>query len=235
MLSVVLSCLIGSLLTFLYSGFDIQRLKAVMHGHAQYTRHPSLDIDDNTPPLNFDCSQRHDNPRKHTHDADEGLPHPFSYILASGLDSKGNRPSDNPRRQTMQLHRTPITKHLYLSDFLTARTPRNLQHLDITHVLSAIQADLSKHFDGGILVIHVPTKDTPNANLLMWFNRVVEFIARVLDSNRNHKVPVCPALMNTDIFARYTACKAYHVLRSSCARIRWLKLAWAHLEAIEYV
>ena len=130
---------------------------------------------------------------------------------------------------------TPITKHLYLSDFLTARTPRNLQHLDITHVLSAIQADLSKHFDGGILVIHVPIKDTPNANLLMWFNRVVEFIARVLDSNRNHKVPVCPALMNTDIFARYTACKAYHVLRSSCARIRWLKLAWAHLEAIEYV
>ena len=107
MLSVVLSCLIGSLLTFLlYSGFDIGRLHAdhSLHGHAQCTRHPSLDIDDNTPPFNFDCSQRHDSPRKRTHDADEGLPHLFSHIPTSGLDSKSNRPSDDPRRQTMQLH-----------------------------------------------------------------------------------------------------------------------------------
>ena len=69
----------------------------------------------------------------------------------------------------------------------------------------------------------------------MWFDRVVEFTARVLNSNRNHKVPVCPALMNMDIFTGYTARKAYHVLRSLCVRIRWLKLAWAHFEAIEYV
>ena len=91
-----------------------------------------------------------------------GLPHLFSHIQASCLDSKSNRSPDNPRRQTMWQHRSP---NLYLSDFFTACTPRNLQRLSITHVVSAIQADLSKHFDRGILVMHVSIKDTPNADL----------------------------------------------------------------------
>ena len=50
---------------------------------------------------------------------------------------------------------------------------------------------MSKHFDRGIPVMHVPIKDAPNADLLVWFDRVVEFIARALDGDRNHKVLVC--------------------------------------------
>ena len=38
-----------------------------------------------------------------------GLPHLFSHIPASCLDSKSNRSPDNPRRQTMWQHRSPNT------------------------------------------------------------------------------------------------------------------------------
>ena len=58
-------------------------------------------------------------------------------------------------------------------------------------VVSAIQADVSKHFYRRTLVIHVPIKDIPNAELLVGFDRVVELIARVLDGNENRKVLVC--------------------------------------------
>ena len=58
-------------------------------------------------------------------------------------------------------------------------------------VVSAIQADVSKHFYRRTPVIHVPIKDIPNAELLVGFDRVVELIARVLDGNENRKVLVC--------------------------------------------
>ena len=90
----------------------------------------------------------------------------------------------------------------------TARAPRNLQRFGITHVVSAIQADVSKHFDRRILVMHVPIKGIPNAELLAWFDRVVELIARALDGNENHKVLVCHqvrSITRIEVLARYTA------------------------------
>lgn len=85
---------------------------------------------------------------------------------------------------------TPITKRLYLSDVYTACIPGNLRRLGITHVVSAMEADVSESFDRGVLVMHVPIKDSPSTDLSMWFDRVVDFIGRALDSNRNHKVLV---------------------------------------------
>ncbi|KAL4065958.1 protein-tyrosine phosphatase-like protein [Scleroderma yunnanense] len=85
---------------------------------------------------------------------------------------------------------TPITKRLYLSDLFTARTPGNLKRLGITHVVSAIEADVSQHFDKGVVVMHVPIKDTSDTNIAIWFDRVVEFIGKVLDTDKNNKVLV---------------------------------------------
>ena len=122
---------------------------------------------------------------------------------------------------------TPITKRLYLSDVYTARIPGNLRRLGITHVVSAMEADVSESFDRGVLVMHVPIKDSPSTDLSMWFDRVVDFIGRALDSNRNHKVLVrCTCAMKSgyiDISDRYIVRKAYHGLPSSYVRIWWLQ------------
>ena len=93
--------------------------------------------------------------------------------------------------------------------------------LGITHVVSAIQADVSEHFGRGLLGIHVPIKDIPNAELLAWFDWVVELIARALDSNENRKVLVCvpPSKGLIEVLAMYSTLKGYHVLRSSCVHI----------------
>ena len=58
---------------------------------------------DNTPP-SASLILTTDSPRNRTHEADKRPPHLSSHTLASSLDSKSNRPLNNPRRQTMQLH-----------------------------------------------------------------------------------------------------------------------------------
>ena len=117
---------------------------------------------------------------------------------------------------------TLITKRLFLSNIFTARIPGNLNLLGITHVVSTMEADVSRSFDREVLVMHVPIKDTPSTDLSMWFDRVVEFIGRALDSNRNHKVLVCRRSWGIGtLFARHTTVchPRLFVSGGSCPRI----------------
>ena len=70
------------------------------------------------------------------------------------------RCTDRPYRAARQ-HRSPDAHTPRIS--LLPMHPEIPWRLGITHVVSAIQADVSKHFDRRILVIHVPIKDIPNA------------------------------------------------------------------------
>ncbi|KAG6335270.1 hypothetical protein ID866_3826 [Astraeus odoratus] len=85
---------------------------------------------------------------------------------------------------------SPITPRLYLSDLSTARSPGKLKHLGITHVVSAIEADVRKEFDKGIVVMHVPVRDSSDTRISDWFDSVVKFIRDALDADKHNKVLV---------------------------------------------
>ncbi|KAG2150272.1 protein-tyrosine phosphatase-like protein [Suillus bovinus] len=76
---------------------------------------------------------------------------------------------------------TPITSRLYLTDYHTARTPDNLARLGITHVVSAIEFDITDVFPPHIQVLHVPVRDAVEEQICRWFDPVVEFIKKALD------------------------------------------------------
>ncbi|KAI6126474.1 protein-tyrosine phosphatase-like protein, partial [Pisolithus croceorrhizus] len=85
---------------------------------------------------------------------------------------------------------TPITQRLYLSDAFTACARGNLENLGVTHVVSAVETDLSTVFGEGIVVMHVPVKDSSDVDISKWFDAVVEFIQEALDAHEQNKVLV---------------------------------------------
>lgn len=92
--------------------------------------------------------------------------------------------SRRPRDDADQSHgraATAITPRLYLTDYHTARTPDNLARLGITHVVSAIEFDITGVFPPHIQVLHVPVHDSVGEHICRWFDPVVEFIKEALD------------------------------------------------------
>lgn len=76
---------------------------------------------------------------------------------------------------------TAITPRLYLTDYHTARTPGNLARLGVTHVVSAIDFDITDVFPPHVQVFHVPVRDLAEEQICGWFDPVVEFIKEALD------------------------------------------------------
>jgi atypical dual specificity phosphatase len=76
---------------------------------------------------------------------------------------------------------TAITPRLYLTDYYTARTPGNLARLGITHVVSAIEFDITGVFPPHVQVLHVPVRDSAEEQIFRWFDPVVEFIKEALN------------------------------------------------------
>lgn len=76
---------------------------------------------------------------------------------------------------------TAITPRLYLTDYHTARTPGNLARLGVTHVVSAIDFDITGVFPPHVQVFHVPVRDLAEEQICGWFDPVVEFIKEALD------------------------------------------------------
>ncbi|OJA21558.1 hypothetical protein AZE42_03247 [Rhizopogon vesiculosus] len=74
-----------------------------------------------------------------------------------------------------------ITPRLYLTDYHTARTPGKLARLGVTHVVSAIDFDITGMFPPQVQVLHVPVRDTVEEQICEWFDCVVEFIKEALD------------------------------------------------------
>ncbi|KAI6008980.1 protein-tyrosine phosphatase-like protein [Pisolithus marmoratus] len=89
--------------------------------------------------------------------------------------------------QPLECVATQITRRLYLSDAFTARA-RNLKTLGVTHIVSALEANLA--FDEGIVVMRVPVKDSADADISKWFDAVVKFIQDALDAHEQNKVLV---------------------------------------------
>ncbi|KAF9221471.1 phosphatases II [Gyrodon lividus] len=85
---------------------------------------------------------------------------------------------------------TAITPRLYLSDLYTARAQGNLQRLGITHVVSAIEADMHTDFGENVIFMHVPIRDQTDVDISQWFDKVVKFIQDALDTDEKHKVLV---------------------------------------------
>ncbi|KAG6381484.1 hypothetical protein JVT61DRAFT_65 [Boletus reticuloceps] len=83
-----------------------------------------------------------------------------------------------------------ITPRLYLSDLYSARTAGNLERLGITHIVSAVEADVRKDFGDNVTVMHVPIRDDVDVNITQWFDKVVKFIKDALDADEQHKVLV---------------------------------------------
>ena len=84
-----------------------------------------------------------------------------------------------------------ITPRLYLSDLYSARAAAgNLERLGITHIVSAIEADVRRDFGDNVTVMHVPVRDEMNADITQWFDKVVKFIKDALDADEQHKVLV---------------------------------------------
>ncbi|KAG0699916.1 protein-tyrosine phosphatase-like protein [Suillus ampliporus] len=76
---------------------------------------------------------------------------------------------------------TPITPRLYLTDYYTAHTPGNLARLGVTHVVSAIEFDITGVFPPHVQVLHVPVHDSAEEQICKWFDPVVKFIKEALD------------------------------------------------------
>jgi hypothetical protein len=76
---------------------------------------------------------------------------------------------------------TAITPRLYLTDYHTARIPGKLARLGVTHVVSAIDFDITGVFPPQVQVLHVPVRDSAEQQICEWFDPVVEFIKQALD------------------------------------------------------
>jgi len=76
---------------------------------------------------------------------------------------------------------TAITPRLYLTDYHTARTPGKLARLGVTHVVSAIDFNITGVFPPQVQVLHVPVRDSVEVQICEWFDPVVEFIKEALD------------------------------------------------------
>lgn len=76
---------------------------------------------------------------------------------------------------------TSITPRLYLTDYYTARTPGKLASLGITHIVSAIEFDITDIFPPHIQVLHVPVRDAAEEQICRWFDPVVKFMKEALD------------------------------------------------------
>ena len=83
-----------------------------------------------------------------------------------------------------------ITPRLFLSDLYTARTAGNLERLGITHVVSALEVDVRRHFRDSVTVMHVPIRDAVDVDIARWFVEVVQFIQDALDADEKNKVLV---------------------------------------------
>ncbi|KAF8557700.1 phosphatases II [Imleria badia] len=98
-----------------------------------------------------------------------------------------------PRNSSHDTHGrvvSTITPRLYLSDLYSARAAGNLERLGITHIVSAVEADVRKDFGDNVTVMHVPIRDEMNADIAQWFDKVVKFIKDALDADEQHKVLV---------------------------------------------
>ncbi|KAF9245356.1 protein-tyrosine phosphatase-like protein [Melanogaster broomeanus] len=100
------------------------------------------------------------------------------------------RPKDAGADETYGRVATAITPRLYLSDLHTARAPGNLERLGITHIVSAIEADVHADLGETVIVMHVPIRDNSDVDISRWFDEVVKFIQNALDTDENHKVLV---------------------------------------------
>ncbi|KAF8449166.1 hypothetical protein L210DRAFT_3524036 [Boletus edulis BED1] len=121
-----------------------------------------------------------------------------------------------------------ITPRLYLSDLYSARTAGNLARLGITHIVSAIEADVRKDFGDNVTVMHVPIRDDVDVNITQWFDKVVKFIKDALDADEQHKVLVsgtCMFAWRSVSMRRWVSrsivCKAYPDLPPSFALTWW--------------
>jgi len=99
----------------------------------------------------------------------------------SSLIQKTTRRSKNNDDLLHGRTATAITPRLYLTDYHTARAPGKLTRLGITHVVSAIDFDITGVFPPQVQVMHVPVRDSVEEQICEWFDRVVEFIKEALD------------------------------------------------------
>ncbi|KIJ61952.1 hypothetical protein HYDPIDRAFT_95280 [Hydnomerulius pinastri MD-312] len=100
------------------------------------------------------------------------------------------RPKDPNADQTYGRLATAITSRLYLSDLYTARVPGTLKRLGITHIVSALEADVGADFGEDVVVMHVPIRDNADVDIAKWFDDVVKFICDALEADEQNKVLV---------------------------------------------
>ncbi|KAH7881775.1 phosphatases II [Phlebopus sp. FC_14] len=108
----------------------------------------------------------------------------------SALIKKTTNRRPNDADQTYGRLATPISPRLYLSDLYTARAPGNLARMGITHVVSALEADLRAELGDGVVTMHVPIRDSSDTDITKWFDEVVRFIRDALDADERNKVLV---------------------------------------------
>lgn len=97
-----------------------------------------------------------------------------------------------PRNETQRYGHgaTLVSARLYLSDLSTVQAPGTLRYLGITHVVSALEADVSRSFDTSVVFMHVPIRDSLDTDIARWFDCVVNFIYGALAANQRNRVLV---------------------------------------------
>ncbi|KAG1726086.1 protein-tyrosine phosphatase-like protein [Suillus paluster] len=106
---------------------------------------------------------------------------PSNSWQSSFIQKKTSRRPRNDNDPSHGRAATAITPRLYLTDLYTARLPGNLTRLGITHIVSAIDFDITDVFPRHVQVLHVPVRDSADVQICEWFDPVVKFIKEALD------------------------------------------------------
>ena len=85
-----------------------------------------------------------------------------------------------------------VLPRLYLTDIFIARDEAQLTSLGITHVVSALEWEITLPQTQSLRILHIPISDDADADILKHLPDTTSFISNALAENPNSRVLVSP-------------------------------------------